>query len=69
MASPARTRTPQTLEGIARQARVSTATVSRYFNSPTVVAAATAARIARSSSAPGIPRTFWPGASPPTAAD
>ena len=44
---PARTRargTP-TLASVARQARVSTATVSRFFNFPEVVAARTAARI------------------------
>jgi LacI family gluconate utilization system Gnt-I transcriptional repressor len=35
----------ETLETVARQARVSTATVSRYFNSPDVVSARTAARI------------------------
>jgi len=34
-----------TLEGVARQAGVSSATVSRYFNSPERVAAETAARI------------------------
>lgn len=34
-----------TLETVAREARVSTATVSRFFNSPDVVAARTAARI------------------------
>ncbi len=59
VASPARTRatrprrhdrirgrgTAQTLASVARQARVSTATVSRFFNSPDVVAARTAARI------------------------
>lgn len=37
--------TTETLESVARQAKVSTATVSRYFNSPDVVSARTAARI------------------------
>lgn len=41
---PAARATP-TLESVARRARVSTATVSRYFNSPDVVSARTAAAI------------------------